>query len=391
MSPVGSNMRAGSTVLSTNEVSTTRLDTGGDEVWPALVPLLLLLLLLQAPRPMVTAMTQPAASHWLSRMGFPLIVARRPPLPQDGRRIGKRSHRFNPQVKDIRSRFRHLYVSVKACRRPLICPLLRKRSHREEARLRGGGTVRELDELAERFWSWRACQQPRTRDDIPRLDRPAGWRPEVDPDLADRRRSELGAFQADLARIRPDEVPDRVDQRLLRSAMARVTWESDVLRIRSIPRFWIDQAIGPIFDVLLRPGVDAARIAEVVRLLRAVPITLSYAPDALRRPAREFAELAITETEGMGERIAACAQALARIDPGAAADLGSAAAQAGAALEGFGGWLTARLADLPPAIPVGRPRYEWFLREVACVPLTVDEIRDIGRREYERAVWLELL
>ena len=28
---------------------------------------------------------------------------------------------------------------------------------------------------------------------------------------------------------------------------------------------------------------------------------------------------------------------------------------------------------------------------MACVPLTVDEIADIGRREYERAAWLELL
>src|SRR5579864_6900433 len=72
MSPVGSNMRAGSTVLSTNEVSTTRLAAAGAEVWPPLVPLLLLLLLLlQAPRPTVTATTQPAASHWLNRMGLP--------------------------------------------------------------------------------------------------------------------------------------------------------------------------------------------------------------------------------------------------------------------------------------------------------------------------------
>ena len=47
--------------------------------------------------------------------------------------------------------------------------------------------------------------------------------------------------------------------------------------------------------------------------------------------------------------------------------------------------------SLPPARPIGRQRYEWFLREVACVPLKVDEIADIGRREYERAAWLELL
>src|SRR5260370_21202045 len=103
-------------------------------------------------------------------------------------------------------------------------------------------SMRELDELAERFWAWRARQQPRTRDDIPRLDRPAGWLPEVDPALAARRAGELGAFGAELARVRPDQGPDRVDHRLLRSAKARGTWESAGLRGRGIPRVWTHQA-----------------------------------------------------------------------------------------------------------------------------------------------------
>jgi hypothetical protein len=253
--------------------------------------------------------------------------------------------------------------------------------------------MQELDQLSERFWAWRARQQPRTRDDIPRLERPRGWRPEVEAALAVQRRDELGAFAAELARIRPDQdaVPDRVDHRLLRSAIARVHWESDVLRVRGIPRFWTDQALGPVFDALLRPGVDAVRIAAVTRLFRAVPAALAHAPVALVKPAREFAELAVAELDGIAGRVEACAQALARIDPSAAAELGSAAAEAGGALEQFGGWLAGRLPDLPPAVPVGRERYEWFLREVACVPLGVDEIAVIGRREYERAVWLELL
>ena len=192
--------------------------------------------------------------------------------------------------------------------------------------------MRELDELSERFWAWRASQQPRSRDDIPRLDRPPGWLPEVDPALAARRREELDGFVTELALVHPDAVPDRVDHRLLRSAMARVRWESDVLQVRSIPRFWIDQAIGPVFDTLLRPGVDAPRIAEVIRLLRAVPATLSHAPAALAEPAgpaREFAQLAVAELDGLADRVAACADALARLDPAAtdlAADLAAAAA-----------------------------------------------------------------
>ena len=182
--------------------------------------------------------------------------------------------------------------------------------------------MRELDELGERFWAWRARQQPRTRDDLPRLDRPPGWLPEVEAGLTDRRREELGGFQAELNRIHPGAVADRVDQRLLRSALARVEWESEILRVRTIPRYWVDQALGPVFDALLRPGVDPPRIAEIVRLLRAVPATLSHAPSTLTRPAREFAALAVAELDGIDARIAACAQALALIDPTAGPALG---------------------------------------------------------------------
>jgi hypothetical protein len=253
--------------------------------------------------------------------------------------------------------------------------------------------VRELDDLADRFWTWRARQQPRTRDDIPRLDRPPGWLPEVDPALTGQRAAELSAFQADLGRIRPlaGAVPDRVDHRLLRSAMARVSWESDILRVRSVPRFWTDQAIGPVFDALLRPGVDQARVAEVIRLLRAVPGTLAHAPEALTGAAREFAELALAELDDVGSRLGACADALIRISPADGAELWSAARDAASALADYARWLTEALPGLPAAVPVGPEHYQWFLREVACVPLGVGEIDAIGRREYDRAVWLELI
>ena len=254
--------------------------------------------------------------------------------------------------------------------------------------------MRELDDLGTRFWAWRASQQPRTRDDIPRLDRPPGWLPEVDPRLAERRGEELAVFRAELDRIRPPagEVPDQVDRRLLHSAIARVTWESDILRVRSVPRYWTDQALGPVFDALLRPGVDDARIAEVIRLLRAVPGTLAHAPAALAGAAREFARLALAELGDAGARLGECAAALAALCPAArGADLWSAARDAASALDDFARWLAAALPGLPPAVPVGPEHYQWFLREVACVPLAISEIEAVGRREYDRAVWLELV
>ena len=70
----------------------------------------------------------------------------------------------------------------------------------------------------------------------------------------------------------------------------------------------------------------------MVRLLRAVPATLSHAPSALGQAAREFAALAIDELDGIGARMTPARRPWRRIDPGAAADLRSAAAAAGAAL-----------------------------------------------------------
>ena len=35
-----------------------------------------------------------------------------------------------------------------------------------------------LDDLSREFWEWRVVQQPVTGDDIPRVERPAGWLPD---------------------------------------------------------------------------------------------------------------------------------------------------------------------------------------------------------------------
>jgi hypothetical protein len=72
MSPVGSNMRPGSSVLSTKAVSTTSDGDveADDPPLPLLPPLLP-----QAAKPATTARTHPDASGRRSRMGHPLIVA----------------------------------------------------------------------------------------------------------------------------------------------------------------------------------------------------------------------------------------------------------------------------------------------------------------------------
>jgi hypothetical protein len=259
--------------------------------------------------------------------------------------------------------------------------------------------MERIDELSERFWAWRSSQQPRTRDDIPRLTRPDGWLPEVGHDALERHRAQLAQFRAELAGVDPAglaEVADRVDHRLLRSALARVHWELDVVRLWRLPRYYLDQAVGPVFDALLRPRADAARAREVTRLLHAVPAVVDQAKDVLvAGAAAEFAALAVSELTGIDARLHRVTAALARVDPevdgGAAAALHAAAATAGTALLDYRSWLVARMPHFGPAEPVGRTAYEWFLTEVACIPLDADRIRQIGRIEADRAAVMELL
>ena len=35
---------------------------------------------------------------------------------------------------------------------------------------------KEIEDLGRDYWQWRSVQQPRSHDDIPRLERPRNWR-----------------------------------------------------------------------------------------------------------------------------------------------------------------------------------------------------------------------
>ncbi len=67
------------------------------------------------------------------------------------------------------------------------------------------------------------------------------------------------------------------------------------------------------------------------------------------------------------------------------------AAAAAGALTAFRVWLEGRVAAMSAETAVGREAYTRFLREVALVPFTPDELLAMGRQEWERAVAFEAL
>jgi len=255
-----------------------------------------------------------------------------------------------------------------------------------------------IEEFSAEFWAWRVRAQPRSSDDIMRVTRPPGWLPEVGHAAIAAHRRQRDAFAEALAtletRVHGDPsspVADLVDVRLLRSAVNRVTWELDVLRTWSQPSAYVEAALGPVFDVLLPPGVDAARVAEVGRLLRNVPAVVTAAEEVLPAVARaELVDVAVSSLDGVRDRLAEVSAALGRAVPDAP-PLDEAASTAADALERLRAFLVRLRPGLPPWQSVGRDAFNGFLRDVACLPMDADALVAIGIREYQRASVLERL
>jgi uncharacterized protein (DUF885 family) len=253
-----------------------------------------------------------------------------------------------------------------------------------------------LDDLSRHFWAWRAVHQPSTGDDIPRIERPAGWLPDWSPASIAARRAALAEFERRWRAIDPAGWPvaRQVDARLVGSAIARVRWELDGAPAwRRDPQFYIQQALGPVFDLLLTPGAFAdARARQIEARLAHVPRVTEWARANLDQARQPFARLAIDTLADIEGRLTTVARELDAVVPAARrGTLAAPAAAAGRALAELRAWLQQRLSSMPGDTAVGRDAYVTFLREVALVPFDPDELLAMGRQEWERAVAFEAL
>lgn len=252
-----------------------------------------------------------------------------------------------------------------------------------------------LDELATAFWRWRSATQPSTGDDIPRLERPRDWQPDWSPAAVADRRAMLATLAARHTALDPSNwpIPRQVDHRLLGSALARVRWELDGAPAwRRDPSFYIQQALGPVFDVLLAPPpLGDARADLVIARLTRVPMAVAWAKANLDDARAPFARLAIAELADIDARLTTLARELDAAVPSRRGRFAAAAAAAAAALVDYRQWLETRVGTMSPETSVGRAAYVTFLREVALVPFTPEEIVAMGRQEWERAVAFESL
>ena len=254
-----------------------------------------------------------------------------------------------------------------------------------------------LKELARDFWQWRAIHQPVSQDDIPRIERPPSWVPDWSARTISERRDALNSFEARWRIIDAGDwpVPEQVDYRLIGSAIARVRWELEVVRGHERdPHFYVDQTLGSIYLLLLQPPpFDAARTAEIVRRMEHIPRTVQEAKLNLEKHSvRAFAGAAIEKLKDVDARLTKVATELEPfISEDAVGQLNVATDAAITALTEFRDWLEARLSIMEKQTAVGRDSYVFFLRQVALMPFTPEQLMAMSTQEWERSVAFETL
>ena len=254
----------------------------------------------------------------------------------------------------------------------------------------------EIQSLAAEFFAWRRSQQPVTGDDIPRVERPHGWIPDVSPaaleSWRENYRQYLGAVEA--LDTRAWEVSARVDALLLRAAIQRVHWEQDVLQspYRN-PLFYVQQTLGSLFELLIISSpMDEQRANDMLLRMAHIPTTLAHARENLKRPVQPFALATIDALTDIEDRMQRLEQTLAEQFPAnLRKQLAQSSGAATRALRDYSAWLQSELSNMQTAFAIGPLQYQWFLANVALVPHTPDELLAQGRLAWSRAVAWEAI
>jgi hypothetical protein len=292
-----------------------------------------------------------------------------------------------------------------------------------------------LEKLADDFWTWRAKYAPFTGDDVNRMERPGGTR-DWSRSSIEKKRKDLAEFEARWKKIDASKwpIPNQVDYRLIGSALSRVRWELEINpRWKRDPNFYIEQTLTALAEALTVPGpYDQARSREILTRIENIPAILRQGADNLANPPAPFASVAMQNLDGVRERLRKMVGALAGSTTLKPEELNSACERAADALEKFQGQLKERLA--PPAATVSQPSsivgqplrllftgtsaalalqpsakrrlggsscslpqqtalggdaYLWFLRNVALMPFTPQELLAMAKQEWNRAVAFE--
>ena len=206
----------------------------------------------------------------------------------------------------------------------------------------------------------------------------------------DRRRKDLAGFEARWKKLNPAQwpIPKQVDYKLIGSALSRAGWELEINpRWKRDPNFYIEQTLTALTEALTIPApYDEARSREILTRIENIPSILQQGSENLENPPAPFAAVAVQNLDGIREHLHKMAGALVGSTTLKQGELNAATDRATDALEKFQQQLKDKLPTRPQQTALGRDAYIWFLRNVALVPFTPEELLAMGRQEWNRAV-----
>src|SRR5438309_7940814 len=249
-----------------------------------------------------------------------------------------------------------------------------------------------LNKLAGDFWTWRAKYAPFTGDDVNRIEHPGGTR-DWSAAAIDKQRKDLAEFAACWKKIdvKGWPVPKQVDYKLIGSALSRVQWELDVNpRWKRDPTFYLAQTLTPVVEALTVPRpYDAAHSREILTRIDNIPAILRQGEANLTNPPAPFATVAIQALENIRPRLHEMATALQRSTTLKEQELNGATDRAAEALEKFRQQLQEKFPSLPQERALGRATYVFFLKNVALMPYSPEDLLAMGKQEWNRTVAFE--
>jgi hypothetical protein len=256
----------------------------------------------------------------------------------------------------------------------------------------------KVQALSERFWTWRATEQPFANDDIPRLDRPAGFVSHWSAKDVAGYQQRIAAFDKEWRAldVSAAPIPVQVDYRLIGSAIARVYWELQFIPDwKRNPFFYVDQGLTSMYMLMLvHEPFTPERQREVVLRLQSVPRLLDEGRANLTDMRQPYAVIAMGDLatmEGRMLRFRDGVHTAANFSPEELAKFDAAEDAAVKALVSYREWLRPQVDGLKKETAVGRKGYLYFLRNVALLPYTPEQILADGEIEFQRAVGFEAL
>ncbi|MGB5289530.1 MAG: DUF885 family protein [Ignavibacteriaceae bacterium] len=253
----------------------------------------------------------------------------------------------------------------------------------------------EIQNLAADFFEWRKITQPSTEDDILRVERPDGWVPDFSPEELERNKRRYIEYSTLLKNL-PGENwsrSDSVDFLLMHSAIERVNWELNVLRspYRN-PDFYVHQTVGAVYELLLihSPMTDE-RMKNIIIRLRSIPLTIEHAKQNLAEPVEPFAQVALENLSDIRNRLNKMRDGLLQItDKRYEAELTESVNAAANALKEFKNWIELNRLKMNKSFSIGRENYIYFLRNIALMTYSPEELLQMGKSEWNRSVSFEL-